>query len=142
MGFESQRYTATEPIILFTYQGKLNNEVFRHALDMNAHYIEELGEPIYIIADVRNLETTFSDMLHIMQEARQDRPGSVHDERIAMLAFVGSSPFIKMYRDTMLNRGTAYDMTIYDTLEEAVEVMRIAIKMNKGKDGSISQQVE
>ena len=139
MGFESQRYTATEPIVLFTYEGKLDKAVFRQVLDMNVHYIDEIGEPIYIIADVRNLQTTFMDMLHIMQEARQDRPGSVHDEQIAMLAFVGSSAFVKMYRDTMQNRGSAFGMAIYNTLEEAVEVMRLAIKMNKGKDVPRSQ---
>lgn len=125
MSFTSKRLNKHEPIVIFTYNGKLTVDVFKQVIAENARYIHEIGEPIYIIADVRNLDSTFGDMLRVMQEAQQEGDGSAHDDNIAMLIFVGNSAFAKMYRDTMQNRGTAFGMSMFQDMDLAIQACRL-----------------
>ena len=125
MGFTVERLNDTEPIVVFTYSSKLTLDVFKDAIVENTRFIEEIGEPIYIIADVRELESTFLDMLHIMEEAGKDDDGSANDKNIKMLILVGSSSFIKMYRNTMQKRGAAFGITIFQDVETAIDTARI-----------------
>lgn len=131
MGVISERLNSNEPIVVFTYEDLLTREIFQQVLKDNARHIKAIGEPIYIIADVRNLQTTFLDMLKIMQDAQQEGEGSAHDENIKMLIFVGTSTFAKMYRNTMQNRGTAFGMAMFEDMETAVEAARFDYKQNK-----------
>jgi len=125
VGFTVERLNDTEPIVVFTYSSKLTLDVFKDAIVENTRFIEEIGEPIYIIADVRELESTFLDMLHIMEEAGKDDDGSANDKNIKMLILVGSSSFIKMYRNTMQKRGAAFGITIFQDVETAIDTARI-----------------
>lgn len=131
MGYTSKRLNEDQPIVIFTYQGELTREIFADVMADNARYIEEIGEPIYVIADVRQLETTFLDMLQIMQDAQQEGDGSAKDNNIKMLLFVGSSSFINMYRNTMQKRGTAFGMAIFEEIDKAVEAAQIDIGLNQ-----------
>lgn len=116
----SKRLNEEEPIVVFTYEDKLTREIFQKVIAENARYIKEIGEPIYIIADVRKMESTFLDMLQVMQEAQQEQDGSTHDGNIKMLIFVGSGTFARMYRDTMQKRGTAFGMSMFEDMESAI----------------------
>ncbi|MDQ7025435.1 MAG: hypothetical protein Q9P01_01770 [Anaerolineae bacterium] len=136
MTFVSKRLTDNEPIVVFTYEGKLTLEVFKNVIADNVRYIREIGEPIYVIADVRNLESTFMDMLQIMQEARQEGEGSAHDSNIKMLIFVGSTAFARMYRDAMQKRGTAFGMAMFEDFDKAVEAARFDYSLKKDKKTS------
>ena len=131
VGFTSKRLNEDEPIVVFTYEEKLTREIFQRIIAENARHIAEIGEPIYIIADVRKLETTFLDMLQVMQEAQQERDGSAHDENIKMLIFVGSSSFARMYRDTMQKRGTAFGMSMFEDMPSAILAAQLDYKRNK-----------
>ena len=124
MGVVSKRLNDNEPIVVFTYDGKLTREVFADVIADNARHIAEIGEPIYIIADVRELETTFVDMLRVMQDAQKEGDGSANDDNIKMLLFVGSSKFAKMYRNTMQKRGTAFGMAMFEDMDMAIEAAR------------------
>ncbi|GAB5492102.1 MAG: hypothetical protein Phog2KO_23170 [Phototrophicaceae bacterium] len=136
MGFSSKRLTDNEPIVVFTYEAKLTREVFANVMAENARYIEEIGEPIYIIADVRELQSTFIDMLQIMQDAQKEGDGSANDDNIKMLLFVGSSKFAKMYRNTMQQRGTAFGMAMFEDMDMAIEAARRDIIYTKREDAS------
>ena len=131
MVYTSERINDSEPIVLFTYNGDLTVDVFKEVIAENARYIQEIGEPIYIICDVKNLKTSFIDMLRIMQEAAKESDGSANDDNIKMLVFVGSNSFAKMYRDTMQKRGTSFGMTMFEDMDFALEVVRNQIKMAK-----------
>lgn len=133
MGVTAKRLNDTEPIVIFTYEDELTQEVFKEVIPLNIKYINEIGEPIYIIADVRDMTTTFGEMVRIMQEAGEggeDGAGSAYDENIKMLIFVGNSSFIKMYRNSMQNRGAVFGMTIFEDMESALEVVRIELARN------------
>lgn len=131
MGYTSKRLNEDQPIVIFTYQGELTREIFADVMADNARYIEEIGEPIYVIADVRQLETTFLDMLQIMQDAQQEGDGSANDNNIKMLLFVGESRFAQMYRNTMQKRGTAFGMTMFEDLDNAIKAVTIDIGLNQ-----------
>ena len=131
MVYIAERLNDHEPIVVFTYDGKLTKEVFQDVIAENARFIKEIGEPIYIIADARRLETTFVDMLKIMQEAQQEGEGRAQDDSIRMLIFVGSSSFARMYRDTMTRRGTAFGITIFEDMDDAIETVRVDIERRK-----------
>jgi len=131
MVYTSKRLNDTDPVVIFTYDGELTREIFREVLEDNVRYIKEIGEPIYIIADARRLETTFVDMLKIMQEAQQEGEGRAQDDSIRMLIFVGSSSFARMYRDTMTRRGTAFGITIFEDMDDAIETVRVDIERRK-----------
>lgn len=131
MGYTSNRLTDTEPIVVFTYDGLLTRKIFMDVMEDNARYIKEIGEPIYIIVDARKLETTFIDMLHVMQEAQKEGDGSANDNNIKMLIFVGTSKFAKMYRNTMQERGAAFGMAIFEEMNEAIEAARHDIVYQK-----------
>lgn len=132
MGFTVQRLNDEEPIVVFTYHGLLTVEIFRDVIQANARFVKEIGEPIYIIADVRQLETTLFDMINVMKEASQEGDGSAKDENIKMLIFVGSSAFVKMYRDTMQKRKAVFGMTIFEDMDKAIEVARFDKNRNQG----------
>lgn len=132
MGFTAQRLNDEEPIVVFTYYGMLTVEIFREVIQANARFVREIGEPIYIIADVRQLETTLLDMIQVMQEATQEGEGSAKDENIKMLIFVGSSAFAKMYRDTMQKRKAVFGMTMFEDMDQAIEAARFDKTKNQG----------
>lgn len=136
MGYTAKRLNDVEPIVVFTYAGKLTIELFKNVIADNARYIKEIGEPIYIICDVTDLETSFIDMLHIMQEAAKDGDGSANDENIKMLVFVGTNAFANMYRNTMQNRGTSFGMSMFQDMDIAIEAIRNQIDMNSKKKTS------
>ena len=136
MDYSSKRLPDTEPIVVFTYDCKLTREIFADVMAENARYIEEIGEPIYIIADVRELQSTFIDMLQIMQDAQKEGDGSANDDNIKMLLFVGSSKFAKMYRNTMQKRGTAFGMAMFEDMDMAIEAARRDIIYTKREDAS------
>ncbi|MEO1290651.1 MAG: hypothetical protein AAFV93_23155 [Chloroflexota bacterium] len=131
MGYTSKRLNDHEPIVLFTYEGQLTVDMFKQIIADNARYIEEIGEPIYILCDVRRLETSFIDMLHIMQEANKEAKGNASDENIKMLVFVGSNVFAQMYRNTMQKRGTSFGMTMFEDMELALEAVRTQIDIHR-----------
>jgi len=142
MGFTSKRLNDKEPIVVFTYEGKLTREIFQGALAENVRYINEIGEPIYIIVDARKLETTFVDMLQVMQEAQQQDAGGAHDDSIRMLIFVGTTSFARMYRDTMARRGTAFGMTMFEDMENAIETARVDIERRKKRETGETKAIE
>lgn len=131
MYITSKRLTDDEPIVLFTFNGLLNQEVFQEVLELNAKYIAEIGEPIYIIADVRLMQTLFFEMLNIIQEAEQVRPGSIFDTNIRMLIFVGNPPILKLFRERTTESGAVFPMPIFDNMEEAVTAARHAYAATK-----------
>lgn len=136
MGYTAERLNDVEPIVVFTYDGILTIEMFKNVIADNVRFIEEIGEPIYIICDVKKLKTSFIDMLHIMQEAAKDGDGSANDDNIKMLVFVGSNAFAKMYRNTMQNRGTTFGMSMFEDMDIAIEAIRNQIDMNAQKKTS------
>lgn len=133
MAVTAKRLNDTEPIVIFTYDGELTQEVFKEVIELNVKFINEIGEPIYIIADVRDITTTFGEMIRIMKQAgegNEDGAGSAFDENIKMLIFVGSSSFIQMYRNSMQNRGAVFGMTIFEDIDTALEAVRIDFARN------------
>ena len=137
----AERLTEDEPIILFTYEGALDQAVFQEVLALNAKYIEEVGGPIYILADIRKLETTFGEMVRIMKQAQEGNEGggagSVFDDNIKMLVFVGNSAFIEMYRTTMQNRGAVFGMPVFGDMETALQAIRIDLGRQTGEHKTI-----
>ena len=130
MGFTTKRLE-NEPIVIFTYDGLLDQEMFKKVITENVRYIEEIKEPIYIIADVRAMESNFMEMLRIMGEARHEGPGSALDPNIKMLIFAGTNSLVKMYRDAMQYRGTAFGISMFPTLDDAILVARTQVKLDK-----------
>lgn len=131
MPVNAKRLNDTEPIVVFTYEGDFTSEMFGEVMALNAKYIEEIGQPIYIIADMTLMQPVgFKDMLEIMNEAVKDDPGSAQDPNLKMLVFVGSPSILKMYRNTMQNRKVALPMILYDTIDEALEVVRAQLELD------------
>ena len=132
MPVSAERLNNTEPIVIFNYEGEFTSDMFEQVLALNTQYIEEVGEPIYVVADMRQMEPIgFAEMMKIMQKAMKDNPGSAYDEDLKMLVFVGSPEIIHMYRDSLQNRAAKLPMTFMNSMEEALETLRIQIKINK-----------
>ncbi len=132
MPVSAKRLNETEPIVVFEYAGEFTSDMFDEILTLNKQYIDEVGEPIYVVADMRQMEPIgFVEMMKIMQKAMKDNPGSAYDENMKMLVFVGSPEIVHMYRDSMQNREAKLSMTFMNSMEEALETLRIQIKINR-----------
>lgn len=127
MSVKSKRLNNDEPIVLFEYEGVLDLEIFKQVLQDNVKWINEIGAPIYIVSDVRNMKTTFMDMLSMMNEAQKEQVGGANDDSIKLLAFVGTSAFIRMFNQTMESRGASIGIQVFETVDDALSTIRTII---------------
>jgi len=134
MPVEAKRLNNDEPIILFTYNGAFTADMFPEVLALNAKYIEEVGGPIYVVADMLNMDPVgFRDMLSIIKQVGEDNPGAAHDENLKILIFVGSESIGRMYRDTLNNRKLPLPVALAKSLDDAYAIARAQIQMDKKK---------
>ena len=124
MPFSAKRFPG-EPIVLFTYSGLLDLPLFNEALDLNARFIAEVSGPIYVIVDMRKIETTFADMLGMVQEMQQQRPGRASDPNVKQFFIVGDHPLIRMFQDNLTRRSLPMRLAMFPTVEAALEAARI-----------------
>jgi len=136
MPFTAER-VPNEPIVVFTYTGVLDLPLFQQALDMNAKFIAEVGGPIYIIVDVRNMQTNFMDMLRIMQETQQQRPGAATDPNIKQLFFVGGDALVRMFQDNITRKNLPMHLAMFPSVEDAVESARVQAKISANQAQAI-----
>jgi hypothetical protein len=107
----------------------MNHADVKQGIELNAKFIEEIGEPIYIIADYSQVQTSFTEILRIVQEAQKNTVSNIYDEDIAMLILVGNDQNIKTYHNTMQARGAVFGIARFDTLDAALEAAVIQCKM-------------
>jgi len=137
MPFTAERIP-DEPIVLFTYTGPLDLPLFEESLDLNAKFIAEVGGPIYLIVDMRRMETTFVEMMRIIQETQRQRAGAATDPNVKQLFIVGGGPLVRMFQDNLTRRNLPMRLAMFPAVEDALESARIQSKMNAPKDQSTS----
>ena len=134
MPVSAKRLNNDEPIILFNYEGAFTADMFPEVLALNAKYIEEVGGPIYVVADMLKMDPVgFRDMLSIIKQVSEDNPGAAKDENLRLLIFVGSESIGRMYRDTLNNRHLPLPVALAKSVEDAYAIARTQIQMDNRK---------
>lgn len=78
------------PAVLVTYDGLIKLEDILVMFDQTAENLADVEGHGYRISDFRAAESTFSDIVQIMGQARTDKPGSTSDPNLTTV-FVGSN---------------------------------------------------
>jgi hypothetical protein len=90
-----------KPIIIATFTGHVTVELVKEMFDQSAKLADEMGDHIYRVTDVSNIEMNFGDLALALATASSDKqPGSSADPRfIGML--VGSHKWSQMFADSI-----------------------------------------
>ena len=108
-----------EPIFIVTVKGTLTAEMVKELYTELGEQTKDMPLPIYRITDVRQLETTFMEVMAVIKEASQKYPGTTSDPRIIHI-FVGKDKFAKIARDVM-RRINPNNHPMMDSIDEALE---------------------
>jgi hypothetical protein len=128
MPFIKAEYLPGEPIAVTTFEGHVAPMDIIKVSATNADYLDKHGGVLYSIADLRRITTSFPDMLKIINNDNQGRPGSSTDPRLRLM-LVGTSEFVKLFVNAMEQFG-GVQIPVFTDLDEAIEAARTAIRQN------------
>ena len=111
-----------EPIILLRYQGFLDVATVTEAFIKSVALATNIEGTVYRIADVREAESTFVEVMNIIKASRSTA-GSTTDNKFRVI-FVGDNQLIRFYMQILANLG-APPLRIFHTLEDAMEYIRL-----------------
>jgi len=105
-----------QPIILVTITGHVDGEIARSIYKQSAEIADAADEMLYRILDVRQMTTSFPEMLEVVRESGKGLPGSGRDPRIKNI-YVGNNNMAKLARDLMKQFGV--EMLMFLSMEDA-----------------------
>lgn len=108
-----------EPIIHVTMRGVITVEDLLDVYKQSDMLRKDMPQKIYRISDVTDVQTTFSEMMQILQQATKHGGSSSIDPNITVV-FVGNNHWVKLFRDAM--RQGAFggkQIPVFATLSEA-----------------------
>ena len=118
-----------EPIIILTYEGRLDVETVRSAFLQSAAIAEQIAGLVYRISDVRRADADFAHVLKVVAEIRKGLPGSSADPRIRGM-FVGTSAMAKLYADILRQQALGgVSIPFFFTPEDALASIRIQMNV-------------
>ena len=90
-----------KPIIIGTLRGHVTVELVKEMFEQSAKLADEIGEHVYRITDVSNVELTFKDLVMALANASsQKQPGSSADPRFTGM-LVGSHKWSQMFSESI-----------------------------------------
>lgn len=133
MAFEVKRLE-NEPIVILTVTNPLGEIVEETlAADNGVAEASKTVETKYIrVADITDLEMTFSQIAEWLGEQRQAHPGSINDPRIALNVIAGATELGKNVAEwSKQEQYGSVEFAVFETLDEALAHAREQVKAGK-----------
>lgn len=116
-----------EPILLATCTGFLNTDDFKGMFERVSDMIKSVDGQIYRIADYREAESSFIDIVKTVQESMK-LSGSAADPRIKTV-YVGTSQWISLARTAYQHQPGGFQIPTFHSVEDALTY----IYLNRGE---------
>lgn len=114
---------AGKPIIILHYEGFLDLETVKSAFMQSAVIAKEIEGTVYRIADVRNADSNFVEIVNIIKASRANVQGNATDSKFQVI-FVGQNQLIHLYTDALKQLGAA-PIPIFHTMEDAIQFVEL-----------------
>lgn len=123
-----------EPILIATMSGDVTREEIQHMFQKSAELAAEIEESVlYRITDMRSAETSFPELLRILQSLAPGQPGSSSDPRFKPV-LVGQNHWTKFAADALRQQQFGgVELPIFNSLAEALHY--IQVDRNRRRDG-------
>ncbi len=110
-----------KPILIATLTGYVSLDLVQQMFEQSAKLADEIGGHLYRITDVRDIDTSFSDLVMILAEASSKKqPGSPADPRFTGM-LVGSHKWVKAFSENIQQRQYgSLNVPLVDTMEAAM----------------------
>lgn len=115
-----------EPIIVVTFEGHIDLDTVRNMFVETAALFAKFEGDVYRIADIREADTDFVDIVKMIKAIREGLPASSIDPRMHGI-FVGRNQFARMYADFMKQMGSK-PIPIFVTMEDALEYAHLQLQ--------------
>jgi hypothetical protein len=112
-----------QPIIVLHYEGFLDLDTVKSAFIQSAGFAAEIEGTIYRIADVRNADSNFVEIVKIVKASRANVQGNATDTKFQVI-FVGQNQLIHLYTDALKQLGAA-PIPIFHTMEDAMQFIEL-----------------
>jgi hypothetical protein len=114
-----------KPILIATLTGHVTLELIQEMFEQSARLVDEIGGHLYRITDVRDVDTTFSDLVMILAKASSKKqPGSAADPRFSGM-LVGSDQWVKTFSENIQQRQYGgLNIPLFDNMEAAMSHVR------------------
>ncbi len=108
------------PVVIAVLEGQVNVPVIQEMYRRSAELCEGIEGPIFRITDVREVTTSFAEMLGVIREASKGTPGSTTDPRFHPV-FVGNNQWVRLVRDAMSQpQFGGINMPLFTSREDAM----------------------
>lgn len=109
------------PCVIAVYEGMIKSQDVEELFDETVKLIPDIQGHYYRINDFRTAESTFADIVQMINTARGGRPGSTTDPNLTAIV-VGTNEWGQMMRKYFgQERYGALNIPFVHTLEEAIE---------------------
>ena len=112
-----------KPIIVLHYEGFLDLETVKSAFMQSAVFAAEIEGTVYRIADIRNADSNFVEIVNIIKASRANVQGSSIDTKFQVI-FVGQNQLAHLYADALKQLGAA-PIPFFDTVEDAMKFIEL-----------------
>lgn len=116
-----------EPIAILTYWGHLSDGIPAGAAQKNLAQLAASHEPIYLIIDIRDTNTSFEDFIDFLRFDERDHEyqAQAADLLAAPPVFIGNNILVDTFASNGLKRLFGVDQApTFDNLEDAVNYVR------------------
>ncbi len=113
-----------EPIILATCTGFLTVGDFKGMFEQVAALMQAVEGIIYRIADYREAESSFVDIMKTVQETAKGMSGSVSDPRLKSI-YVGTTHWISLARTAYQNQPGGFQIPTFHSIEDALTYIHL-----------------
>lgn len=117
-----------EPILVARMTGYITCQDIHHIYDLSNQLITDADKKIYRITDVREADSSFTEMIKCIQRPTQKHAASTEDPRVQVI-FIGINNWNQFFRNTMQNRGV--DIAIFMDMDKALQAVRLMIARDK-----------
>ncbi len=108
------------PVVIAVLEGQVNIPTIQEMYRRSAELCEGMDGPIFRITDVREVTTSFAEMLGVIREASKGTPGSTTDPRFHPV-FVGNNQWVRLVRDALRQpQFGGVNMPLFTSREEAM----------------------
>ena len=112
-----------KPIIILHYEGFLDLATVASAFAQSAAIAAQIDGITYRIADVRNADSNFVEIVNILKASRANVQGSAADTKYQVI-FVGQNQLAHFYADALKQLGAA-PMPFFHTPEDAMQFIEL-----------------
>jgi hypothetical protein len=136
MTYNGSQLLSTEPIVVSTYTGNVVVEDVRQGSGELAKIMATLPDKVYVVVDVRDITSSFAEVLKIIAEQSKGDIGTTTDPRLGLLVLVGTNSMAKLYSQAMEKRNSGVHIPMYTRMEDALAAVRMMIRMETGRKAS------